>query len=100
MDPLYRVAGIGVRTICASAAARATPPPTPEETEAPVKTAKELMEEAYKLHCDKSGNMSPDERTKAWFEVVARVTPRKDYANLPAEIWEKVLAELSSDLPF
>ncbi len=77
-----------------------TPTPTPEEAEAPAKTAKELMEEAYKLHCDKSGNMSPDERTKAWFEVVARVTPRKDYANLPAEIWEKVLAELSSDLPF
>ena len=77
-----------------------TPTPTPEEPEAPVKTAKELMEEAYKLHGDKCGNMPPDERTKAWFEVVARVTDRKDYANLPAEIWDKVLAELSSDLPF
>ena len=77
------------------------PAPAPEPTpETPAKTAKELMEEAYKLHCDKCGDMPPDERTKAWFEVVARVTPRKAYANFPAELWDKVLAELSSDLPF
>lgn len=72
-------------------------PPTPE---AKAKTAKELMEEAYRLHCEKSANITQDERTKRWFDLVARVTDRKDYTDFPAEIWIKVLDELKNDLPF
>lgn len=72
-------------------------PPTPE---AQAKTAKELMEEAYRLHCEKSANITQDERTKRWFDLVARVTDRKDYTDFPAEIWIKVLDELKNDLPF
>lgn len=72
----------------------AAPAPTPEPT------AKELMEEAYQIHCNRTASLPKEEQTKAWFEVVARITPRTDYAAFPPEIWQKVLDELRSDLPF
>jgi hypothetical protein len=75
-------------------------PPTPEEPETPERTAKQLMEEAYSIHCNQTATLSKEEQTKKWFEVVARITPRKDYAAFPPDIWEKVLEELRSDIPF
>ena len=77
-----------------------TPAPTPEATETPEQAAKRLMEEAYEIHCSRTADLTQDERTKQWFEVVARVTDRKDYRSFPPDIWEKVLEELRSDLPF
>ena len=78
----------------------AEPPTPPDEPDTPQKTAKQLMEEAYQIHCKKTESLSKEERTRQWFAVVARVTDRKDYANLPPETWEAVIEELNGDLPF
>ena len=70
----------------------------PKET--PEEKAERLSNEAWDLHCKRTVKMSKDERRDAWFDLVARITPRKDYHDFPAEIWEKVIAEMNNDLPF
>ena len=70
----------------------------PDET--PEEKAERLSNEAWELHCKRTSSMSKDERNQAWFDLVAKFTPRKDYHNLPAEIWENVIAEMNNDLPF
>ena len=92
--------------------AKPTPPPAPAQegdqdqgddtppNETPEEKAERLSNEAWDLHCKRTVKMSKDERRDAWFDLVARITPRKDYHDFPAEIWEKVIAEMNNDLPF
>ena len=80
--------------------ATAPVPPPAEPPTAPAVSVEEMKRKVWTAFCERHPDLAGEARNAAFFELVATVTPEKDYAAIDFKTWNDVLEKLLNDLPF